>query len=80
MTTEDIKNKIEKGVGKVKEEVGDLIDNEELEAKGKLQQAKADIKENVEETKETLKEKIEEGKETIAKKFNDTVDKIKNDK
>ena len=49
-----IKNSAEELKGKAKEVVGDATDNEELEAEGKADQAKADLKQAGEKTKDAL--------------------------
>ncbi|QPE04275.1 CsbD family protein [Microbacterium schleiferi] len=49
-----IKNSAEELKGKAKEGVGDATDNEELEAEGKADQAKADLKQAGEKTKDAL--------------------------
>ncbi|HIE62869.1 CsbD family protein [Microbacterium schleiferi] len=49
-----IKNAAEEAKGKVKETVGDATDNESLEAEGKADQAKADVKQAGEKTKDAL--------------------------
>ena len=41
---DDIKHNAEKAAGKVKEEVGDVTDNERLEREGQADQANAKIK------------------------------------
>jgi len=41
---DDAKHNAEKLVGKAKEHIGDATDNEDLEAEGKLDQAKASAK------------------------------------
>ena len=41
---DDIKHNAEKAAGKVKEEVGDVTDNERLEREGQADQASANIK------------------------------------
>jgi uncharacterized protein YjbJ (UPF0337 family) len=61
------KNKL---AGEVKEAAGKITGNEQLELKGKLQSAKADIKKNWD-----VGEKIEDIKESIAGKMNDRIDK-----
>jgi uncharacterized protein YjbJ (UPF0337 family) len=61
------KNKL---AGEVKEAAGKITGNEQLELKGKLQSAKADIKKNWD-----VGEKIENIKESIAGKINDNIDK-----
>ena len=63
----EIKNEKDKIVGKAKEAIGKLTNNEELELKGKIQSSSSDLKENVGNIKET-----------IAGKINDIIDKKKN--
>lgn len=65
-----IKNTKDKIEGKIKEVAGELTDNEQLELKGKLQIAKADIKKKMD-----VKDKVNEVKEDFAKKINNTLDK-----
>ena len=50
----DFENKTEEWKGEVKENVGDVTDNEDLEAEGALDQAKAKAKQTVENAKEDL--------------------------
>ena len=45
--------------GKVKEEVGDLTDNEKLEYEGKWDQAKGKVEEGVGDARETLDKELE---------------------
>ncbi len=67
------KNKIpvtkDKIIGEVKEAIGKVSGNEELELKGKIQSFKADIKE-----KANIGDRVEEIKEGIARKINDSID------
>jgi len=64
MGTDDrISNAAEDLKGKVKEGVGDLTNNESLEAEGKLDQANAEVK-----------NKVEDVKDAAAEKFNDVTD------
>jgi uncharacterized protein YjbJ (UPF0337 family) len=62
MSTEDkASNKAQDLKGKVKETVGRVTDNDDLEAKGKTDQAKAAVKDVGEKAKdavETIKEKL----------------------
>ncbi len=64
----DIKGKIhtlkDKVVGEVKEVVGKVTDNDELELKGKIQSSGADIR-----------KKADDVKDDIADKLNDLTDK-----
>jgi uncharacterized protein YjbJ (UPF0337 family) len=68
----DLKDKIintkDKIVGEVKEAVGKVTGNEELELKGKLQSTKADFK-----------EKVAEIKDGIVNKVNDIYDSVVDD-
>lgn len=49
---DDIKNKAQETKGKIKEGIGDATDNERLEAEGKMDQAKANVKQGIEDVKE----------------------------
>ncbi len=73
-TMKNTKDQIE---GKIKEVAGELTGNEQLELKGKLQRAKADIKKeiDVKDKVNEAKDKVNEVKEDIAKKINDALDK-----
>jgi len=66
----DSKNKLksakDKLIGEIKETVGKVTGNEELELKGKIQSSKSDIR-----------EKGQEIKEDIAEKMNNIIDKKK---
>lgn len=64
----------EKLAGELKEAAGKISGNEQLELKGRIQSAKADIrkKSNV---KRNVNKKVEDVKETIAGKINDMIDK-----
>ena len=64
MGTDDrIANAAEDLKGKAKEAWGDATDNEQLEAEGKMDQAKASVK-----------DKVEDVKDAVAEKFNDMTD------
>lgn len=56
--------------GKTKVAVGEVTDNESMEAEGHIQEKTA-------EAKETIKDTAEDVKEGVAEKFNDAVDKDK---
>lgn len=58
-----ISNAAEQAKGKIKETIGDLTDNEQLEAEGRLDQGKGKFKEGVEDVKDG-----------VAEKFNDATD------
>ena len=61
---DEILNAKNKLVGEVKEVIGKVTNNEELELKGKLQSSASDVK-----------EKAEEVKENVAGKINEAIDK-----
>lgn len=63
-TGKKFNNAKDKVVGEVKEAAGKLTGNEQLELKGKIQSAKAD-----------LKIKANDVKEVVASKFNNAIDK-----
>ena len=51
-----IKNAAEKAVGKGKEAMGDATDNEKLQAEGKADQVKANLKQAGEKVKDAFKD------------------------
>ena len=55
-TGDDIKHGAEEMKGKVKEGVGDMTDNESLEAEGKVDQAKANLKQAGDDVKDAFTE------------------------
>jgi uncharacterized protein YjbJ (UPF0337 family) len=62
----NLENEKDRIVGKIKETTGNIMDDEELEFKGKLKSMKADIG-----------NKAENIKDTVLEKANDVIDKIK---
>lgn len=48
--------KVEQGIGKVKEGAGDVTDDEEMEAEGKMDQAKGGLKEGWENVKDAARD------------------------
>ena len=62
----ELKNGTDKIIGKVKETTGKILDDDELELKGKLQSIKANIG-----------SKLEDMKEEVLEKTNDLIDKVK---
>ncbi|MCT1564510.1 CsbD family protein [Corynebacterium glucuronolyticum] len=64
---DDIKNKAEEFGGKAKEGLGNVTDNEKLEAEGKADQTKSDIKQGIEE----LGDKVKEAGDKILGAFQD---------
>lgn len=50
---------MDKAKGKAKEVIGDLTDNERMEAEGKLDQAKGHAKEAVEDAKDAAKKALD---------------------
>lgn len=70
-----VNNATDKTIGEVKEAVGKVTGNEELELKGKMQSTKSDIKDKL-----NIGDKVDETKEVIAGKINDFIDKKKDNK
>ena len=65
MGTDDrLSNAAEDFKGKTKEAVGSATDNEQLEAEGKFDQTKANVK-----------DKVEDVKDAVAEKYNDVMDR-----
>ena len=54
MGMDDVKHSAEEMKGKAKETVGDWTDNESLEAEGKMDQAKANIKQAGDDVKDAV--------------------------
>lgn len=65
----DIENKTEEWTGKVKEEVGDVTGNEDLQAEGAFDQAKAKTKQGLENAKDDLKDAGEAVKDKVQDAF-----------
>jgi len=61
--------------GEVKEAAGKLTGNEQLELKGKIQSARADLKADL-----NAEDRAEDLKENIAEKINNMIDKKENKK
>jgi uncharacterized protein YjbJ (UPF0337 family) len=53
--TDKISNKAEELKGRVKENVGDAIDNEQMQGEGKIDQAKGNLKQAGEKVKDAVK-------------------------
>jgi uncharacterized protein YjbJ (UPF0337 family) len=51
-----IKNAAEKLKGSAKEKVGDATDNEEMQAEGRVDESKADLKQATEKAKDAFKD------------------------
>ncbi|GMA34133.1 MULTISPECIES: CsbD family protein [Demequina] len=66
--TDRLSNAAEDAKGKIKETFGKATDDEQLEAEGKTDQAKAG-----------LKDKVEDVKDKVAEKYNDLTDRHKDD-
>jgi uncharacterized protein YjbJ (UPF0337 family) len=75
----DSKGKVDRAkdkiIGEVKEVIGKVTGNEELELKGKIQSLKSDLK-----GKMNIGDKVDEKKEGIAGKINDIIDEKKDNK
>jgi uncharacterized protein YjbJ (UPF0337 family) len=65
MGTEDIQNKAEEWKGAAKETVGDVTDNEDLQAEGEAEKNKAKAKEAYEDIKDDVKGAVENVKDAI---------------
>ena len=63
-----LSNAAEDAKGKLKEGAGKATDDEQLEAEGKFDQAKAGAK-----------DKVEDAKDAVAEKYNDLTDRNEND-
>ncbi|WP_084103312.1 CsbD family protein [Demequina sp. NBRC 110056] len=61
-----LSNAAEDAQGKMKEGLGKATDDEQLEAEGKWDQTKADVK-----------DKVEDAKDAVAEKYNDLTDRDK---
>jgi len=60
MDRDEIKGKVEKAKGFVKDKTGELINDPELEAEGELERAKGTLREGFGKAKRKVKEGIEE--------------------
>lgn len=68
MDLEDkLKNQADKASGKVKETVGKLTDNEQLEGEGRLQHDKATLAQDAEKLKKSVKDAAEHIKDAFKK-------------
>lgn len=65
MNRDEIKGKVEKAKGYVKDKAGELMNNPELEAEGEIERAKGTVRENVGQAKR----KAKEGAEKIAEEI-----------
>lgn len=63
----------EKIAGEIKEVVGKITGNEQLELKGKIQSARADLKKKSN-VKQNVKKTVDGVKESLAGKINDLID------
>ena len=63
----------EKITGEIKEVVGKITGNEQLELKGKIQSARADLKKKSN-VKQNVKKSVDGVKESLAGKINDLID------
>ena len=60
MNRDEMKGKVQKAKGFVKEKAGELIDDADLEAEGKLERAGGELREGFGKAKRKVKEGIEE--------------------
>lgn len=70
MGGEDIRNKAEEWKGAAKETVGDVTDNEDLQAEGASEKATAKAKQAVENAKDVLEDATEAAKDKVRGAFN----------
>lgn len=76
-----IKNSKDKVVGAMKETTGQILDNDEMEFKGKMQSMKANLGNRVENVAEKLEDKVEDIAEDISngvKKLGSKMEEVKN--
>ena len=65
----DFENKTEEWQGKVKENIGDVTDNEDLETEGAVDQAKAKAEQTVENAKDDLEDAARAAKAKVRSAF-----------
>jgi uncharacterized protein YjbJ (UPF0337 family) len=70
MGGEDIRNKAEEIKGSAKETLGDVTDNEDLQAEGAAEKAKAKAKQTLENAKENVEGAAELAKDKVRDTFN----------
>lgn len=70
MGGEDIQNKAEEFKGSAKETVGDVTDNEDLQAEGAAEKSKAKAKQTFENAKENVEGAAELAKDKVRDTFN----------
>ena len=71
MGGEDIQNKAEEWKGAAKENFGDATDNEDLQAEGAAEKAKANVKQTVED----VKDNAEDATDAVTDKVKDAFDR-----
>jgi uncharacterized protein YjbJ (UPF0337 family) len=64
-------DRVQDAKGRVKEAVGDMTDNEDLENKGKMDQAKASVKRAAGDAQEKAKEKAGDAIDAVKDKVDD---------
>lgn len=65
----DFENKTDEWKGEVKENVGDLTDNEDLQAEGATEKATAKTKQTVENVKDNVEDAAEAAKDKVRSAF-----------
>jgi len=63
--------------GSMKEFAGKVTGNEELEARGKVDQIKGDLKDRADDAKQAVSDKASELREKAGEKVNDILDDVK---
>lgn len=74
---DSIKSKTDKVVGTIKENIGKVMDSEQMELNGKLQNLAGETRGKVEETMGKSVQISEDIKESIADKANDLIDSVR---
>jgi uncharacterized protein YjbJ (UPF0337 family) len=66
----DIENKAEEFKGAAKETAGDVTDNEDLQAEGAAEKAKANVKQTAEDVKDNVEDAADAVKDRVHDTFN----------
>lgn len=76
-----IRNSKDKVIGTVKETAGKILDNDEMEFKGKMQSLKAELGNRMEDVAEKVEDRVEKLADDLSdsiKKFGGKVENVKN--
>lgn len=80
MSANKLKEMKDKLVGTVKEKTGELVDNEELELEGKLQQGAGKAREVADDVMDKVKETKDDVVDSVNKKIDEVERKLKKEK